>query len=478
MIEVFDRRENKYVVPKAKGVSFIAQMEDFAIDLGLDKEYYPNCVNRTLYYFPNDINGFYPGFGVRYRDYANGMLDEVSVNEGTSGSYEIKCTDGEVAGVKKKIKINAPFQPQMTIAQLKEMILSSKTNEDTKGWFLGKLAEQHLKDEQSIEPFTGVSYRRARYKKNNNVYSVDKDLTTFAIERNNGEINFIRTKEYGDVIFETKEVCEDNRTRWQVYRNLVSNDAARFYSKKGESLNQLHYYRVAKLVPKTIESEIKGEEMELKLNIQDTSSATQILGRLYEKLEEISPTGFNVCPDQPFFSSQSTVNAYYYDQDNPEKEAKMLMRMGRFKFASKEPSDGDGVAKTRKEDKGVVFDNTRQAIRESANGMIKAGTVVRTRNSFWIYSPEGRCFKVSMDINRKLPYRPESIFCQLEVEYTGKRIDSGEKGTKEDIQRELSTIKSFVTNFLDVKGYVWSNGGRKVDILRNGLSKENILASN
>lgn len=87
---IFERKESKFLIPPSRVADFSFLWEQNKERLCLEEERYNNSHHRTVYYFPQNANGFYPGFGVRYREYSIGSFDTVPVGEGSFGCYEIK----------------------------------------------------------------------------------------------------------------------------------------------------------------------------------------------------------------------------------------------------------------------------------------------------------------------------------------------------------------------------------------------------
>lgn len=467
--KIFERAENKFCIPVSRSEELRLCLESLADRVGLQREGHRFDINRTIYYFPGSINGFFPGFSIRYRDYSPRDFVDGQIADGTNGSFEIKCTDEDSSGAKKKIKIDSPFVESMTVEQLEDLIKSSSADEKTKEWFVDRLTNQGLKPGTLIEPLAAVTYKRLRYCKGRNVLSVDSSLNFYAVEPSNG-IKFTKTGQYDGLVCEMKEAEDDINTRWQIYRTLVKHDAERFYSKKGQALNLLHYHLVKKLSPKPLNRELPEEEMELKVDLSRPFEATRILGILYDQFSGNNGSWrFRVAEDQPFYSSQSTLNQYFINKASPLIERKLLIRMGKYKYSDKKTlsPETDSIAH-RTETKGVVYDNTRAAIRRDRGDFTSVGKVVRTRNSFWIYSESNRCYKVSVDINRKLPYSLAQLFCQLEAEYTGiiGQPENQEQARK-IIRTELLVLKEAITEIFKENGIDFNSGGRKVDILRN-----------
>lgn len=236
---IFDRQENKFFVPTAQRKALCDVIDSFATNYKMEKSVFPYDVHRTMYFFPGNVNGLVPGFGVRYRDYAHDTYTRSDVTDGFYGAYELKCSDEERSGVKKKMKIPSQLLVDLTVDQLQKLIKTADTDDETKEWFLGKLFQQKLGESAQLFPLVAVSYRRARYRKGENVFSVDSDIDFYAVEHSGGALSFIKTGSYDGLICELKECDEDISLRWQIYRRLVQCDAERFYGKKGHALNLL-----------------------------------------------------------------------------------------------------------------------------------------------------------------------------------------------------------------------------------------------
>jgi hypothetical protein len=467
---IFDRQENKFFVPAVQRNALRDGIDSFATNYNMEKSVFPYDTHRTMYFFPGNVNGLVPGFGVRYRDYAPGTYTRPGVTDGFHGAYELKCSDEERSGVKKKMKIPSPLLADLTVDQLQNLIKTADTDDDTKEWFLRKLSQQKLAESVHLFPLVAASYHRTRYRKGENVFSVDSDIDFYAVEHSGSNLSFIKTGSYDGLICELKEHDEDIPLRWQIYRRLVQHDAERFYGKKGHALNLLIPYVLQQKNPELVTNELPGEELEIKLNIAEPLAATQYLGVLYNAVENPqNSTGFYVSPPYPVFTSQTTINQYFVKPHQPEIEQKMVLRLGRYKYSRKDPSDNVGVVYSRHEDKGVVHDYTRASMRRDRADFQSVGKILRIKNAFWVYSPTGKVYKVSVDIDRKLPFVLEQVFCQLEVEYTGStRNNPGNSShvIRSIVLQELVDLKKHIERILVKNGVKFCDGERKVDILR------------
>ena len=475
-----DRTENKFVIPVSSGRPFLDQLPDIIAQTRLEPEHYPNNVNRTIYYFPEHVNGFRPKFSIRYRDYITADLSDPNISK-MQGSYEIKF-GAQGGNEREKIKFRAPFTERFTVSTFRKHILESGADPLMIQEAIEEIDRQHVPEDDHFIPLVATTYARSRYRYQNNVFNVDSDIHFFAVEPNDDHsISFVQIGSYGGLICEWKDGGKP-QDQWPIYRALVDYDASETYGKKAEALNYYSKYLLSKYQTSSLSKELGAEEIEVKHTLNDPSVITDILNTLYHQFPQYPiENGFYISDQCPVFTSYTSMNTYFVDPENPAQESKLINMWGVYRFSHKGPTTGpsentsDGLH--RAEDKGIINEFNRDATRILHGSQKKAGKVMRIRNCFWVHSPTERVYKVSVDWDIVQPSVLNKEFGQLEIEYTG-RAPSYEAEARDvawkHITQELGELDAMVQQTLKNQSIMYTPGGRKVDILKQLEEKQQL----
>jgi hypothetical protein len=233
-------------------------------------------------------------------------------------------------------------------------------------------------------------------------------------------------------------------------------------SKKAEGLNFVKWWHDRKYAPPGMVNELGECEIEAKFSLEGFDfDALLARLRMFAQGSGMAP----IISDTvfPYLLATTTINHYWAKKDAAGvlvEAVKFLARGGTGKVTMKANSKlvnaRLGIIE-RKEVKGKSFPYPCASLDEAARTslptetLIYVGYLLRIRKAFWVISPQGRLYHISLE---RCVANGRSPLDQIEVEYTGKRKqgnpESDHMSAREHIVADITTVAEKVLGY--VKG--------------------------